>query len=324
VLLGTSGAPLFALVLYAIARHSLSIGAVAAMVASGVFALGGLLGFLFGIPRVLASQAEQSAGAASGDAPFRYLPNSNLEQVSDWLTKILIGVGLVELTSLVKSIGLFADTLEPALERKVVNAALGEFEKQGKADAEAQRLTSQQLDLSEDDPSTQDLKAAIAAASGGMKKQIFDQARRERQTGWRGRNQRRIAATEPVFRALAADDKEERFHRHFAQLGYVLKDSDHKDLRAAEENLSKAIDIRNRNRESGYRIYELNRALCRIALDKREPPQPSDPETKERILDDLRAAAAERYPRDIIRRDATVQRWLKLNEASIDPSEDES
>lgn len=56
-----------------------------------------LVGFLFGIPR-----AAQSAGVTGADAGARearasgMTPNTNLEQISDWLTKIIVGVGLVE------------------------------------------------------------------------------------------------------------------------------------------------------------------------------------------------------------------------------------
>src|SRR6266508_6277591 len=67
--------------------------AVAALVAGGAFVAGGLLGFLFGIPRSLAGPEGSVDGAAAGGA---YRPNTNLEQISDWLTKILVGVGLVQ------------------------------------------------------------------------------------------------------------------------------------------------------------------------------------------------------------------------------------
>ena len=66
--------------------------AVAALVAGGAFLAGGLLGFLFGIPRSLAVQE----GVADQGG---YQPNTNLEQISDWLTKILVGVGLVQFTT---------------------------------------------------------------------------------------------------------------------------------------------------------------------------------------------------------------------------------
>ncbi|HYO73297.1 MAG TPA: MauE/DoxX family redox-associated membrane protein [Archangium sp.] len=49
-------------------------------------ATGALVGFLFGVPRVTL------------DAALRvtHRPNSNIEVVSDWLTKTLVGVGLIE------------------------------------------------------------------------------------------------------------------------------------------------------------------------------------------------------------------------------------
>lgn len=55
-------------------------------------ALAAIVGLVFGIPRARAEyNAEQSE---------RYSSNSNLEQISDWLTRLLVGAGLVELTSL--------------------------------------------------------------------------------------------------------------------------------------------------------------------------------------------------------------------------------
>ena len=70
-----------------------------------------MLGFLFGIPRTLQSDvpsriapAPPSAGAGNVAGAenvtglnLDYRFNTNLEQISDWLTKIIIGVGLVEL-----------------------------------------------------------------------------------------------------------------------------------------------------------------------------------------------------------------------------------
>lgn len=51
-----------------------------------------ILGLIFGVPR---ARAEFAAEASE-----RYASNSNLEQISDWLTKLLVGAGLVELKSL--------------------------------------------------------------------------------------------------------------------------------------------------------------------------------------------------------------------------------
>jgi tetratricopeptide (TPR) repeat protein len=63
---------------------SLSLFAFAAVAA------GSLVGFLFGIPRTL--QSSTPAPTTS------YQVNTNLEQISDWLTKIIVGLGLINLT----------------------------------------------------------------------------------------------------------------------------------------------------------------------------------------------------------------------------------
>jgi hypothetical protein len=69
---------------------------------------GWLLGLLFGIPRSLArSQPVSTGGTGSSSAPQAQAPdgstpggsrvNTNLEDISDWLTKMLVGVGLTQL-----------------------------------------------------------------------------------------------------------------------------------------------------------------------------------------------------------------------------------
>ncbi|MFE9579858.1 hypothetical protein ACFYO1_25955 [Nocardia sp. NPDC006044] len=59
---------------------------------------GGLLGFLFGIPRALtfSRDGDNITTAESGRAP-RFAGNTNLEQISDWLTKIIVGATLTQL-----------------------------------------------------------------------------------------------------------------------------------------------------------------------------------------------------------------------------------
>jgi len=59
--------------------------------ALAALASGALLGFLFAIPRVVQSDA-------AGQEPYRQKVNSNLEEISDWLTKIIVGIGLFELS----------------------------------------------------------------------------------------------------------------------------------------------------------------------------------------------------------------------------------
>ncbi|MEP6502073.1 MAG: hypothetical protein ABJD97_01990 [Betaproteobacteria bacterium] len=81
------------------------------------FAAGGTAGFLFGIPKSgISSKAEAAApasastqgvagsdvahAAARNDAAPRTRPNTNLEEVSDWVTKILVGLTLVNFKDL--------------------------------------------------------------------------------------------------------------------------------------------------------------------------------------------------------------------------------
>ena len=65
----------------------ISMAMLATLAASAV---GGLTGFLFGVPKGPSDRDEQQRSG------FFYRPNTNLEQVSDWLTKIIVGVGLIQ------------------------------------------------------------------------------------------------------------------------------------------------------------------------------------------------------------------------------------
>jgi tetratricopeptide (TPR) repeat protein/uncharacterized integral membrane protein len=75
---------------------------------------GSLLGFLFGIPRSLQSD-KPTTGSANGDDGHTQQTNTNLEQISDWLTKILVGVGLTQLPDLGQGVLKVARHLTPAL-----------------------------------------------------------------------------------------------------------------------------------------------------------------------------------------------------------------
>lgn len=64
----------------------------ALLIAGSALTTGCLVGFIFGIPRLIAD----SASGIKNDK--RYIGNDNLAQVSDWLTKIIVGVGLTNLS----------------------------------------------------------------------------------------------------------------------------------------------------------------------------------------------------------------------------------
>jgi hypothetical protein len=211
VLIGLAGPAVLAIIAYAATEDSWEIFAVSTLVAACAFALGSLLGFLFGIPQYLA-KAEADTDKAS------YQPNTNLTQVSDWLTKIIIGVGLVEFGQLATWIGELGDDLEPSLggdpTGKSIGVALvvgffvigflvgylytrlrlqaaftqsdrGAFEvlvdaklkEKNEADAQALKLASQQLDPMAKAPPPDELKEALNEASPPIKEQVLSQAR---------------------------------------------------------------------------------------------------------------------------------------------------
>jgi hypothetical protein len=81
------------LIIYGIISKSWPIALVELLIEAAALSIGAFLGFLFGMPR-----------APDGNADATYKPSTNLEQVSDWLTKILIGAGLAQLAGLRESL----------------------------------------------------------------------------------------------------------------------------------------------------------------------------------------------------------------------------
>ena len=104
-------------------RWSVAVNALTVALASA--AVGGLLGLLFGVPRYLAQAGAANGGAgpvspSGSPAPpnpssSHYLPNTNLEQVSDWLTKLLLGAGLTQIVRLPPALGNLGRYLAPGL-----------------------------------------------------------------------------------------------------------------------------------------------------------------------------------------------------------------
>jgi hypothetical protein len=76
--------------------------AVAILWALACVAAGAAVGFLFGIPNILQDRGPARTDPAHPDQPqqYRQLVNTSLEQISDWLTKILVGLGLTQLERL--------------------------------------------------------------------------------------------------------------------------------------------------------------------------------------------------------------------------------
>jgi len=82
-------------------KTALSVFGVASMVAASSLLAGAFFGFLFGVPRTLQRNGGEETGEPKPPekdnerSPYR--PNTNLEQISDWLTKILVGAGLTQI-----------------------------------------------------------------------------------------------------------------------------------------------------------------------------------------------------------------------------------
>ncbi|MEM8640886.1 MAG: hypothetical protein AAGG51_19020 [Cyanobacteria bacterium P01_G01_bin.54] len=87
---------------------SASVFGIVAIVAGASLVCGGFLGFLFGVPRTLSYENQNENTSGSG-----VKANTNLEQISDWLTKILVGVGLTQIPAILAAIDKVTRTLAP-------------------------------------------------------------------------------------------------------------------------------------------------------------------------------------------------------------------
>jgi len=91
---------------------------VCVVIGSSAFLIGGLVGFLFGIPRTVTSSTRANGA-------MQYRGNTNLEQVSDWLTKIIVGISLVEIGRVVPALAKLAQILKAPLGGQPSSAAFG-------------------------------------------------------------------------------------------------------------------------------------------------------------------------------------------------------
>ncbi|HVR97577.1 MAG TPA: hypothetical protein VMW27_13245 [Thermoanaerobaculia bacterium] len=114
--IGAMGFGLISIITYSWTQESWSqVLACALLIGLAAALVGALLGFVFGVPKTVA-RGER----VPGDGVSSYEGNTNLEEISDWLTKILVGAGLVEL----KNIPGALDTFGAQFENK---ASLGSF-----------------------------------------------------------------------------------------------------------------------------------------------------------------------------------------------------
>jgi hypothetical protein len=344
-----------------------TVAAFGTVTASASLLVGGLVGFLFGIPRRLQLEQADSAKARArsddeGDKNSRslYGANTNLEQISDWLTKILVGVGLTQIGQIGTLFGNLGDTAAEAMPdftatkpffiatiihftvsgfllgylwtRLYLGRALTEAERTSslkkkldryEQDARALRLAAQQLSVDvAGHPDPVDLSAAIKSASPAARSHIFYRAQDQRWRNWRDElNKPMMEYTIPIFQSLVESDNEQRYHANYGQLGFALKDQRKPDWKAAETNLSRAIAIRGAAQQDNSRYYELNRAICRIMLDQAFNQNKATPnEIQSAIMADLEIAIGDEWIKSWVGSEPAIAAWLKLNKLSLDLS----
>jgi hypothetical protein len=93
----------------------LAILACGLLLALAAALVGALIGLTFGIPKTVKVEAPPGGAAAVADGTKKrhndYSSNSNFEEISDWLTKILVGAGLVQIGAIPGAIDGFASRI---------------------------------------------------------------------------------------------------------------------------------------------------------------------------------------------------------------------
>jgi hypothetical protein len=308
------------------------------LIAGFSFISGVLLGYLFGLHPT--DNSPKSADQASSPPP-----KTNLVEIADWLTKIILGAGLVQLTRLPGPIWKFANTIalgvveDPRVETPnpaIALAIMGFFSTCGllygylwtryedaatsdaSGDALALALVNRWLNGHPvpDDQTRADMINAIKHASSAARMRIFLQAEQHRRVATEDVNERTL----PVFQALVEADPQEVFHRSRGQhaMAVMGKRKDHKnsddDWSSALDLLNDAIRIRDASREPGWRDYEFARAVCQINLDPNfKKGQPSDAQAIQSSRADLdQAKDVPEAAKNLIDKDQVVSKWEGL------------
>jgi hypothetical protein len=312
------------------------------LTAGAAFMSGVLLGYLFG----LQPTDRKSVGLTS-----KSHPQTNLAEIADWLTKIILGAGLVQLTRLPTPIWNLATNMaqgvvkgtegpghpfgEPANPAMAL-AIMGFFSTCGllygylwtryedaitsdtAGDALALALVDRWLNgsVTPDDQTRSDMTEAVRWASAAARMRIFLQADQYRKPSTEDVNERSL----PVFQTLVEADPEGVFHRSRGQYALALmgKTKDPKrpddDWRLALDVLNDAIRIRDSSREPGWHDYEFARAVCQITLDANFKKElPSSAQVAYLIQADLdQAADVPDLTKKLIDPDQVVSKWASL------------
>ena len=95
--------------------HSRDAAATSFLWALSSFVSGAGLGFLFGVPKILQNSKSPSSTTDDKAISYQQQVNTNLTEISDWLTKIIVGVGLIQLKEFPSYINRLAVTLAASM-----------------------------------------------------------------------------------------------------------------------------------------------------------------------------------------------------------------
>jgi hypothetical protein len=339
-----------------------STASVGYIAAGAAWLVGALVGFLFGIPHTRQAEAgtakpgganpAASSDISPTDPDNRYEPSTSLEQISDWLTKIIVGVGLTQLGKIPGKLKDLANYIASGMGDHPSNQAFAmgiaiyfsvcgfllgylfarlylmeafraaelkrvqEQISHQMRDLQAKDLIESHLDLGKPEIPVQVIDDAVYKASDSAKADIFRRAKKARVD--HDYSEAIASRTKPIFNALAAVDKAKIYHQNHGHLGYVYQDLG--SWGESERELTEAIQIRNRLGHSGWKYYELARAIARIHLDTGLAP--SQKAIRDEVLADLRVAYSDPRYRDsknddAIEKNKAIQDWLGRNDLSV-------
>jgi hypothetical protein len=312
--------------------------------------IGMFFGFLFGVPRTV--QEDQNSTSPTGQknvSGLSYKANTNLEQISDWLTKILVGVGLTQLTKIPERLWVFGDFLKKGmgdtdaarsfgilvflffvifgflvgflwtrlyLGREFRQADIGvlarqiqEIKSQPDKDARALSLAIKQLNPTTDAQPPSEEELKEAIKDASASTRLLVFEQARNARKLPGVSPQQLERIVPVLRALIDADDAKQFHRNFGQLAYVLKEKTPPDLQGSVDALTKAMQIRDSLKVAGYQLYELNRAECMVKLY----PQPAA-DQKKQIISDLKIGLK---VDPNLTTQPEVQNWLTQNNVQL-------
>jgi hypothetical protein len=330
---------------------------------------GGLLGFLFGIPHTRLREeglqlgidtADQEATeqdkARSRSQGTSYRPNTSLEQISDWLTKMLVGVGLVEIKIIPEKLREAASYIASGLaseehpETFVLTVLIyfsvsgfvfgflwarlylprwfAEADEVKQLEEKVSQLEARQqadakaleLVIRLLNPEEEDKPVSDQEVADAIKRAsgaIRAQIFYQAQRTSADGDEAKIDGVISILRALIDSDVKKIYHRNHSELSYALRRRKPPDLQMAVVEITEAIDIRRNLRIKGWKYYEFHRARCLIKQDSSfEKGNPSSADLIERVVADLRVACTDTKWDGWIS-DSSVGRWMVLNNIDI-------